>query len=161
MDRLIEVLDGHVGRRSLVLKARSALVSLRTLSRELANDDPSGAEALAAEVERVEASAHELAELRLLHLLFTGAVDMTEDEHREIDRLTSGGEPAERLGVEPDESADVERATALARLEAWRTRATHPLTDRVTAEACEIVAHSYERLFARLTATDARPPGAS
>jgi len=150
--RLIEVLDGQLARRAVVLKARSALVGLRALARELAVEDPEGAERLAAEVERVEAGAHELAELRLLHLLLTGAVTLSEEEQQEVARLTTEGDPAERLGLAADAGVDAERAAALQRLEAWRRRAAHPLTDRATAEACEVVAHSYERLLADFAA---------
>jgi hypothetical protein len=150
IEQLVAVLDGHLARRSSVLKARSALVGLRALSRDLAGDDPRGAANLAAEVERVEAGAHELAELRLLHLLLTGAVALPEAEQQEVARVTAEGDPAERLGLPPDAGVETERAAALERLEIWRRRAAHPLTDRASAEACEVVAHSYERLYGEL-----------
>jgi hypothetical protein len=153
IQELIGVLDGHLARRSDVLKARSALVGLRALARDLAGDDPQGARRLAAEVERVEAGAHEMAELRLLHLLLTGAVALPEAEQQEVARVTAEGDPAERLGLPPDAGADAERALALERVESWRRRAAHPLTDRATAEACEVVAHSYERLYGELSPT--------
>ncbi len=152
IERLIDVLEGHLGARSVVLKARSALSGLRALAVELKRFDPPGSENLRASIERVEAGAHELAELRLLHLLLTGAVDLPEEQKQEIARLTAGGDPAERLGLPAGTGLDVERAETLQRLEVWRTRAAHPLTDRATADACEIVAHSYERLFAELQA---------
>ncbi len=152
IEGLTEVLDGHLARRSGVLKARSALTGLRALARELDGEDSRGAEQLTAAVERVEAGAHELAELRLLHLLFTGAVVLPEEEQQEVARLTGEGDPAERLGMPADAGVEEERAVAVQRLEDWRRRAAHPLTDRLTAEACEVVAHSYERLFGELTA---------
>jgi hypothetical protein len=49
-----------------------------------------------------------------------------------------------------DAGFEAERAAALERLEAWRRRAAHPLTDRATAETCEVIAHSYERLYGEL-----------
>jgi hypothetical protein len=150
VDRLTDVLDGHLARRSTALKARSALIGLRALARDLADADPRGSEKLAAEVERVEAGAHELAELRLLHLLLSGEVALPEDEQQEVARLTADGDPAERLGLPAEAGIEAERAVALHRLEAWRQRAAHPLTDRSTAEACEAIAHSYERLYAEL-----------
>jgi hypothetical protein len=150
IEGLIEVLDGHLGARAVVLKARSALIGLRTLAGELEAEDQAGSESLRAAIERVEAGAHELAELRLLHLLLTGAVELPDEQQQEIDRLTAGGDPAERLGLAADAGVDTERTETLQRLEAWRIRAAHPLTDRVTADACEIVAQSYERLYAEL-----------
>jgi hypothetical protein len=152
IEQLVGVLDGHLARRSGVLKARSALVALRALARDLAGEDPTGAEQLAGAVERVEAGAHELAELRLLHLLLTGAVTLPEDEQQEVARLTGEGDPAERLGLPADAGIDTEQATALQRLEAWHRRAAHPLTDRATAQASEVIAHSYERLYGELSA---------
>ncbi|HSQ37522.1 MAG TPA: dynamin family protein [Acidimicrobiia bacterium] len=153
IEGLTEVLDGHLARRSTVLKARSALIGLRALARNLAGEDPAGAEQLIAAVERVEAGAHELAELRLLHLLLTGAVTLPEEEQQEVARLAGEGDPAERLGLPAGSGVEAERAVALQRLEDWRRRAAHPLTDRVTAEACEVVAHSYERLYSELSTT--------
>jgi hypothetical protein len=151
IEQLIEILDGHLGARSLVLKARSALVALRTLAEDLATEDLAGSQNLRAAVERIESSAHELAELRLLHMLLTGAVELTEEQAKEVARLTAGGDPAERLGLPADLGLEPERAEVLGRLEEWRMRAAHPLTDRATAEACEIIAQSYERLFAELS----------
>lgn len=154
IEQLIEVLDGHLETRSVVLKARSALIGLRTLAGELAGADPTGSKRLHAAVERVEAGAHELAELRLQHLLLTGAVALGEDEQLEVGRLTGGGgDPAERLGLPPDVGVEAERTRTLQRIEAWRTRAAHPLTDRTTADACEVIAQSYERLYAELVTT--------
>lgn len=150
---LIEMLDGHFGARSVVLKARSALSSLRALAGELERVDGSGSQDLRAAVERVEAGAHELAELRLLHLLLTGAVQLPGDLREEVARMTAGGDPAERLGLPADTDRAAERTEALRRLEDWRIRAAHPLTDRTTADACEIVAQSYERLLAELAET--------
>jgi len=151
IERLIEILDGHLGARSLVLKARSALVALRTLAEESANEDLAGSQNLRAAVERVETGAHELAELRLLHMLLTGAVELTEEQAEEVTRLTAAGDPADRLGLPADLGLDAEQAEVLRRLEEWRIRAAHPLTDRAAAEACEIIAQSYERLFAELS----------
>ena len=43
------------------------------------------------EVERLEASAPELAELRLLHLVISGAAGFTDEESAEVNRLVAGG----------------------------------------------------------------------
>lgn len=150
IDQLIDVIDGHLGARSTVLKARSALISLRALAGDLEGEDPAGSERLKAAVEQVEAGAHEFAQLRLLHLMLTGAVQLPDDQRDEITRLTTDGDPSKRLGLPPDTRLDEERSVALERLEVWRARAVHPLTDRVTADACEIVAQTYERLYAEL-----------
>lgn len=151
---LLEVLDGHFGRRAEVLKARSALVSLAALGREIGATDPERARSLAAAVERLETEVDALVELRLVQLLMSGAVSLPDDERAEIERLTRDDEPAVRMGFEPGTKPDALRAAALARLEHWRERAADPLADRSTSEACEIVARSYERLYAELATRD-------
>jgi hypothetical protein len=150
VERLVEVLDAHLRARAAVLKARSVLVSLRALAGELAAIDPGGSRQLLAAVEEVEAGAYELAELRLLHLMLTGAVEFPIEIREEVARLTGGGDPAERLGLPAEAEAATQLAVTLERLEEWRTRAAHPLTDRVSADACEIVIRSYERIFSEL-----------
>jgi hypothetical protein len=152
IQKLINVLEGHFGARSAVLRARSALSGLRALAGELEASDEPDSRDLRAAVERVEAGAHELAELRLLHMLLTRAVELSDDQHAEATRMTAGGDPAERLGLPSDTGREAERTEALRQLEDWRLRAAHPLTDRTTADACEIIAQSYERLLAELAA---------
>jgi hypothetical protein len=147
LPELIEVLDLHLAPRADVLKARSALVALRSVARELATQRAGAARELEVEIERVESSSHELAELRLLHLVLTGQVELSDDERVEVERLTRPGEVTERLGLPTDTPVGEQQAHALARLEEWRTRGHHPLSSRVLTDACEIVAESYERLY--------------
>lgn len=147
VEDLVEVLDEHLAPRADALKARSALVALRALAGDLAAADPSSARELERRIERVEAGSHELAELRLLHLVLTGQVQLSDEERAEIDHLTRPGGATERLGLPPDAPIGQQQAHALARLEHWRARARHPLSPRVLSDACEIVAESYERLY--------------
>lgn len=147
IEQLIEILETHLGARSAVLKARSALTALRTMAIHFAEADPHGSVELESGIERVETATHEFAELRLLHLVLTGAVGLSEEHQEEIDRLTGDGDVHQRLGLPEGTGVEEERSVILERLEEWRARAAHPLTDRTAADAYEIVAHSYERLL--------------
>lgn len=151
VDRLIDVLETDLGPRSSALQARSALVGLRALAGELETEDPVAATRLQAGIERVESGAHELAELHLLHLVLTGQVVFPEDRMREITRLTTDGEPWERMGLGSEAGHEEVRAAAVGGIERWRTAAAHPLSDRVTVDACEIVVRCYERLYAEVS----------
>ena len=92
----------------------------------------------------------ELAELRLWQLIVTRQVDLSDDEVEELRRLVSGADPAERLGVDSTAPGAELEARALAGVERWRSRAGHPLSDRITQEVGELVARSYEHLHAQL-----------
>lgn len=149
--RLHALVDEYFTSRSEHLKARSALLKLRALGASVEPQQASIARAIRRAVEQVEASAHELAELRLLHLALTGTANLTPEEHSEVRRLVSGKALPERLGVSPEAPhADQVRA-ALLGVEHWRDRALSPLVNRDTATACEIAARSYEGLYAALT----------
>ena len=96
--------------------------------------------------------AHELALLRLRHLMLTEQIVLSEDERREVGRVTRPSDPSDRLGVSPEASVSVQREATLAHLETWRARTTHPLTSRADVEASAIVVRTYEELFAELDA---------
>ncbi len=144
-------LSEHFGARAQVLKARSALHALRVLARKLASVDASAAARLADEVERVEASSHELGQLRLVHLVSSGLVELDGPDELEVMRLVGAGTPAELVGCEPASSPeDVERAI-LAAVDRWRRKGAHPRADVETREACELVARCYEGLYVELS----------
>ncbi len=146
IDRLTAVLDRHFRVRSRVLRARSALSNLKALARDLSEaGDPAGA-VLLGRAEKLESSAHELAELRLTALLLTGEVVVGEEEGAEIGQMLSDGTPAERLGEPEEQDPDRLQTIILARVQQWRARGAHPLADASVAEAAEIMARSYEGL---------------
>lgn len=134
--------------RAAVLKARSALAALRTVIVELRRRGVPGSVELDADLERLEASSHDLAQLRLLHLVLAGLVSVSEEERLEITRLSVGGPPWRRAGLDEAVDPDEVRAVALAGIERWRQRAANPLSDRRVVEAAEIVVRAYERLHA-------------
>jgi hypothetical protein len=142
------LLDQHFLPRAQILKARSALLALRALSRRIERDAPDAAGRLDAGIEELEASLHEFAEMRLLHLVLSRSVELSDDEVEEVKRVTGPGAPAQRLGADPSDDAVTLRATALRAVERWRDRGADPLADRELCEVCEVMARSYEGLHA-------------
>jgi hypothetical protein len=145
---LQRILGDRFAGRSEALKARSALAALRGVADELGRRGVSGANGLAADIERVEAGSEQLALLRLLHLVLTGSIEVTPEERLEIDRLTGSAPAAERVGLPADAGGEAIRASALAGIERWRRRAASPLSDRRTIEAADIVIRAYEQVHA-------------
>jgi len=135
--------------RSHILKARAGLTVLDSLTRRF---PPGDGGAFAAELERVEADAHELAEVRLLVALRTGGIELRDDEVAEVERLVerSGLPPVERLGLDAGTSAADVRQALQGRVEHWRRRAEHPFASRVVIDAAGIVMRSYEGMLFEL-----------
>ena len=74
-----------------------------------------GASALAGAVERTEASSSELAELRLLHLVQAGLVDLTDEERAEVVRLLVGRTASPSVSGSPGHRSEVLRVAVTAR----------------------------------------------
>jgi energy-coupling factor transporter ATP-binding protein EcfA2 len=149
IDELRTLLATQFAARSHILKARVGLAVLDRLTRRFPLDD---GDALAAELERVEADAHELAEVRLLVAVRTGGVEFHDDEVAEVERLVerAGLSLVERLGLDA-ETPDEEISHAVqTRVEHWRRRAAHPLAPRATVDAAGIVMRSYEGMLLEL-----------
>jgi Dynamin family len=144
IDRLREVFAAQFVGRSEVLKARSALAVLDEFL------DPGSA--LAAQAERIRASAHEFVELRLLHLLRSGRLPGTQAQLAEMDLLLggAGGAAYLRLGLPADASPEQITAAAREALARWQTLAEHPFSARELRTAARAVTRSCEGLLAGL-----------
>jgi hypothetical protein len=81
----------------------------------------------ARDLERIEASAVELAGLRLGHMMWSGEIALSEEEQAEIEALLAG------TGADHAE-----------RIEYWRARGLHPLADSSVREASDLVVRLYE-----------------
>ena len=145
---LQRLLDEHFLPRSRALKARSALLALRQVARSLERDAPDATGRLEAELEAIESSAHEFAELRLVHMVMSGAVKLSADEEDEVRRIVGPGGVTEKLALDKGAGADAIRVAALGGVERWRTKAANPVIDREVCDACEIMARSYEGIYA-------------
>ena len=145
---LRDLLEEHFTSRAMALKGQSALASLRSIANELTVRDRNAGRRLFAEIEQVEVSTHAFAELRLLHMMLTGQIKLTDEEQSEVNRLTGGGTLEHRAGLDPDATDEQIQQVALEGIARWRQRASSPLLDRSQADAFEIAARSYEGIYA-------------
>ncbi len=102
---------------------------------------------LRAELEQIQASAHELAELRILTGLRSGALALNEEEATELERLLDPTlDVPGRLGID-DAAPDHVREAVVAGVERWRARAESPLSSPIVVEACQVVGRSLEGML--------------
>ncbi len=143
---LREVIDQQFAQRSDLLKAHTALLSLRQfVQRYPIYATPR----ILADIEPLLADTHAFEELRLLSQLRSRSTTLNDDEMASLRRLIggSGTDAASRLGLTPDTLGDGPRAS-FAAAQRWRRRAEHPLNDPFTARACRAAVRSAEALVA-------------
>lgn len=156
LPQLRQHLETGFTRRADVLKARSALAELQALAETSRHPATEG---LAEELERIEAGAHELAELRLLTAIRAGDVSFRDVEAQEAERLLggSGSDPASRVGLRPEEGSEVVREELLGAIARWRARAESPVSGRAVADAAQVLVRSCEGLVAQLASGPIAP----
>ncbi|MFC0678271.1 dynamin family protein [Lysobacter korlensis] len=148
LGELLRLLDAQFHARAKDLKERTALVGVDALVRRRPR---AGCERLAESIERIQASAHQFRELQLLATARTDGLGLPAELQAEAERLI-GGEgvaAASRLGLPEDAAPEEIRAAGATSLRRWRTLAVNPLTDRATAEVCEVLVRSCEAAVAR------------
>ena len=147
---LRDVIDQQFAQRSELLKAHTALLSLR----QFVQHNPIYATPyILAEIDPLLADTHAFEELRLLSQLRSRPTTLNDDEMASLRRIIggSGTDAASRLGLTPDEPYDGPRA-AFAAAQRWRRRADHPLNDPFTTRACRAAVRSAEALVAEYSA---------
>lgn len=147
---LRDVIDQQFAQRSDLLKAHTALLSLR----QFVQLNPVYATPyILADIEPLLADTHAFEELRLLSALRSRPTTLNDDEMASLRRLIggSGTDAASRLGLQPDAPYDGPRA-AFAAAQRWRRRAEHPLNDPFTTRACRAAVRSAEALVAAYAA---------
>jgi replication fork clamp-binding protein CrfC len=148
---LRDVIDQQFAQRSDLLKAHTALLSLRSF----VEVNPIYATPyILADIDPLLADTHAFEELRLLSQLRSRATTLNEDEMASLRRVIggSGTDAASRLGLQPDALYDGPRA-AFATAQRWRRRADHPLNDPFTTRACRAAVRSAEALVAEYAAS--------
>jgi hypothetical protein len=135
--------------RRPVLKARSALLALAVVLR--AEPVPAAAP-VAAELDRLVASAHEFRELRLLAALRAGRVTLPDGLADQARRLAGGHGPApyDRLGVSPDCPPGEVWARATAAIDRWRAEPAERRFTPAQQRVAEVVVRSCEGILAGL-----------
>lgn len=149
LEPLLRSLADQFQSRGEVLKARTALLGVEGLLRERPRP---GTERLTAQLERISASSHGFAELRLLSEARTVGLGLPRERAEEAERLVGGAGPgaAARLGLPENAAAEDIEGAAVAALRRWRTLAENPLTARAVAEVCRVVARSCEGVIAEV-----------
>jgi replication fork clamp-binding protein CrfC len=147
---LRDVIDQQFAQRSDLLKAHTALLSLR---RFVADNPIYATPYIIADIDPLLADTHAFEELRLLSQLHSRPTTLNEDEMASLRRIIggSGTDAASRLGLQPDLPYDGPRA-AFAAAQRWRRRAEHPLNDPFTTRACRAAVRSAEALVAEYAA---------
>jgi len=149
IDGLKTVLSNQFARRSDVLKSRTALLAIESL---LVDETSPAAVSLAADVEEIQARAHEFAEIRLLNLIRTGATAVRSADVPEAERLlgAEGASANERLGL-PEGTQTEDLASALSSaVSKWKRRAENPMASREQVDASMVIVRSCEGLLADL-----------
>ncbi|MBS1696185.1 MAG: dynamin-like GTPase family protein [Actinobacteria bacterium] len=143
---LRDVIDQQFAQRSDLLKAHTALLSLR---RFVQNNPIYATPYIIADIDPLLADTHAFEELRLLSQLRSRPTTLNEDEMASLRRIIggSGTDTASRLGLQPDAPYDGPRA-AFAAAQRWRRRAEHPLNDPFTTRACRAAVRSAEAMVA-------------
>src|SRR6476659_6219149 len=147
---LRDVIDQQFAQRSDLLKAHTALLSLR---RFLQTNPIYATRYILADIDPLLADTHAFEELRLLSQLRSRPTTLNEDEMVSLRRIIggSGTDAASRLGLQPGDPYDGPRA-AFAAAQRWRRRADHPLNDPFTTRACRAAVRSAEALVAEYAA---------
>jgi hypothetical protein len=155
LDELLRLIGAQFHARASLLKARAALVAVESLVRERPRP---GTEELSASLERIQSSAHEFREMRLLATARTTKLSLEPKLTAEAERIIGGQGVALacRLGLPDAASSDELRSAALEYLRRWRSLAENPLTDSAAAEVCRIVVRSCEAALAELSGNSGR-----
>jgi hypothetical protein len=159
LQTLLDLVRDQLQSRAEQLKARNTVLGVHRL---LEHRPCPGAPRVAAALERMTASGHGLAELRLLAAIRTGETPLEPRRAEEAARLIGGDgvSAVHRLGlaarIEPDEAL----AAAGAVLRRWRALAESPLLDRPAVDACRIVVRSCEGIIAEVAARRDTPADA-
>ncbi len=144
---LRDVIDQQFAQRSDLLKAHTALLSLR---RFVEVNPISATRQIVADIDPLLADTHAFEELRLLSQLRSRPTTLNDDEMASLRRIIggSGTDAASRLGLTAEAPYDGPRA-AFAAAQRWRRRAEHPLNDPFTTRACRAAVRSAEALVAQ------------
>ena len=147
---LRDVIDQQFAQRSELLKAHTALLSLRRLVE--VSPLPATPQIIA-DIDPLLADTHAFEELRLLSQLHSRKTTFNDEEMASLRQIIggSGTDAASRLGLTPDQPYDGPRA-AFAAAQRWRRRAEHPLNDPFTSRACRAAVRSAEAMVAEFSA---------
>jgi hypothetical protein len=149
LTELRDAITRYLTDRAPALQARSALIALDAVLR---NEPRPPAAALAVELERILATAHDFRELRLLSALATGHIPLPAPLSTEAHQLIGGDGVAlsVRLALD-DPTPTLLRHTITSALTRWRDHAENPVFAESARTAAATVARTCETMLASLT----------
>jgi hypothetical protein len=126
--------------------------TLRELRLLLSRSENGDAQRLAREIERTQATAHDLHEMELLRRVRSADTRLRDPDRAEIEQLlgANGTSPAARVGLGADAPATAVRTAAIEIAERWKRRAENPLTARSIVSIASEVVHTCERILTEL-----------
>ena len=134
--------------RARVLQARTAIAALRSVVRTIEKAAPTVAADIDRQLEQLEASTVQFAQMRASHLVQSGAARLDASERAETERLFAGHSPAQAMMLGPNAAASDVQTAALDGIARWRNSAADPLADRLYIEVCDVVTRTYEQFYA-------------
>jgi hypothetical protein len=142
------VIDDQLLPQARVLQSRAALTSLRNLAERLDGEGGDIASRIEREVERIESTAIEFAQVRAAHLVASGMAKIRDIDRGPLDRLLRDAPDPSALSLPADAGdQDIMNAAGIAASE-WRTRANDPLTGVTETEVFEAAARTAETMYA-------------
>lgn len=144
---LRRILTTQFAARRDVLKAQAALQALAQRLR--ISPPPQSADRLQFELERLRSTAHVFNEIQLFAAIRSGVIGFADHEVDAVERLlgANGYEPATRLGLAADASADDLRGELNERIRIWRARAENPLSTRELSDAAQVLVRTCEGML--------------
>lgn len=144
---LRQLIAQHFAPRARILQSRSGLTALRSIARSVRSMDPAIASEIERQVEQIEATTVQFAQVRAAHLVGSGLVVLPDAERGELDRLFSGLEGAPSMGLAVSATQAEVQAAALSGISRWRTLASDPLADPTYIEVCEVATRTLEQIY--------------
>lgn len=151
LNELTTFIDDQFRSRVDALKVRGVLSGIERVLRDAPRE---GDQAIAAGIERINATAHTMRELSLLSRARQGGLPLPEAASLEAQRIIGGDGAADRarVGLGEEATNDDLRARVDELVAKWRTLAQSPLTERAGAEVCRVVIRSLEEIASHLSA---------
>jgi hypothetical protein len=145
---LNDVIEQQLMPRSRVLQSRAALTSLRDLGDRLAGVRDEVRERIEREVERIESTAIEFAQVRGAHLVASGMAKISDIDRLPLERLLLDAPAPGALSLADNASDQDIMAAAGMAASAWRGRANDLLTGVTETEVFEAAARTAESMYA-------------
>lgn len=148
LQELSAVIEQQLLPRSRVLQSRAALNALRSLAGRLDPSAGSVATRIGHEVERIETTAIEFAQMRAAHLVASGMAKVRSSDRAMLDRLLLEAPAPEALGLSAGATDQELMAAAGLAASEWRGRANDGISGVTEVEVYRAAARTAESMYA-------------